>query len=79
MFRETQAGIQQRIVYSIFKISAAMHQAPKSLLEQHGIRLSGAPKTSGGGEGPGIKNEKIGRNDPCYCGSGKKYKKCHGK
>jgi len=21
--------------------------------------------------------EKIGRNDPCYCGSGKKYKKCH--
>jgi preprotein translocase subunit SecA len=22
--------------------------------------------------------EKIGRNDPCYCGSGKKYKKCHG-
>jgi uncharacterized protein YecA (UPF0149 family) len=22
---------------------------------------------------------KIGRNDPCPCGSGKKYKKCHGK
>jgi len=22
--------------------------------------------------------EKIGRNDPCHCGSGKKYKKCHG-
>ena len=22
--------------------------------------------------------EKLGRNDPCYCGSGKKYKKCHG-
>jgi preprotein translocase subunit SecA len=21
--------------------------------------------------------EKIGRNDPCFCGSGKKYKKCH--
>jgi preprotein translocase subunit SecA len=20
----------------------------------------------------------IGRNDPCWCGSGKKYKKCHG-
>ena len=20
---------------------------------------------------------KLGRNDPCYCGSGKKYKKCH--
>jgi preprotein translocase subunit SecA len=22
--------------------------------------------------------DKIGRNDPCWCGSGKKYKKCHG-
>ena len=21
---------------------------------------------------------KLGRNDPCYCGSGRKYKKCHG-
>jgi preprotein translocase subunit SecA len=23
-------------------------------------------------------HEKLGRNDPCWCGSGKKYKKCHG-
>ena len=22
-------------------------------------------------------SNKIGRNDPCWCGSGKKYKKCH--
>jgi preprotein translocase subunit SecA len=22
--------------------------------------------------------EKIGRNDPCWCGSGKKFKRCHG-
>ncbi|MCY7310113.1 MAG: SEC-C domain-containing protein [Chitinophagaceae bacterium] len=22
---------------------------------------------------------KVGRNDPCPCGSGKKYKQCHGK
>ena len=25
------------------------------------------------------KEKKIGRNDPCFCGSGKKYKQCHGK
>jgi preprotein translocase subunit SecA len=36
------------------------------------------------GEGPTtapIKRDrpKVGRNDPCPCGSGKKYKKCHGK
>ncbi|MBI4036806.1 SEC-C domain-containing protein [Candidatus Daviesbacteria bacterium] len=29
------------------------------------------------GEGGQIKKNKIGRNDPCWCGSGKKYKKCH--
>ncbi len=30
--------------------------------------------------GPPVRREepKIGRNDPCSCGSGKKYKKCHG-
>ena len=28
---------------------------------------------------PIVKGEKIGRNDPCPCGSGKKYKNCHGK
>lgn len=27
----------------------------------------------------GVSAPKIGRNDPCPCGSGKKYKKCHGK
>jgi preprotein translocase subunit SecA len=32
-------------------------------------RPAPAPRTPSG--------EKIGRNDPCYCGSGKKYKKCH--
>jgi preprotein translocase subunit SecA len=44
----------------------------------------GGTAGNGGGEGinPGtvVKDdrEKIGRNDPCWCGSGKKYKKCHG-
>jgi preprotein translocase subunit SecA len=32
-------------------------------------RAQAAPRTATG--------EKIGRNDPCFCGSGKKYKKCH--
>ena len=26
--------------------------------------------------GKGRKKHKIGRNDPCHCGSGKKYKRC---
>ena len=27
---------------------------------------------------PGVAVPAVGRNDPCPCGSGKKYKKCHG-
>jgi preprotein translocase subunit SecA len=30
------------------------------------------------GNAPRRTGEKLGRNDPCFCGSGKKYKKCHG-
>jgi preprotein translocase subunit SecA len=28
---------------------------------------------------PAVRTQKVGRNDPCPCGSGKKYKHCHGK
>ena len=35
--------------------------------------LKGKPDTSV------IVEKKIGRNDPCPCNSGKKYKKCHGR
>lgn len=27
---------------------------------------------------PFVRGDKVGRNDPCPCGSGKKYKHCHG-
>ena len=30
-------------------------------------------------EVPFVRGQKVGRNDPCPCGSGKKYKQCHGK
>jgi uncharacterized protein YecA (UPF0149 family) len=31
------------------------------------------------GRQPPVKKGKAGRNDPCPCGSGLKYKKCHGR
>jgi preprotein translocase subunit SecA len=52
-----------------------------------GTNLGGVTtaRGSGGGGGRGgaptgapAKPQKLGRNDPCYCGSGKKYKLCHG-
>jgi preprotein translocase subunit SecA len=38
-------------------------------------QLQGAAGAQGGASAQG----KIGRNDPCWCGSGKKYKRCHGR
>jgi preprotein translocase subunit SecA len=40
-------------------------------------------RMAGGGEAQPVQQvvraqEKVGRNDPCPCGSGKKFKKCHG-
>ncbi|WP_035348381.1 preprotein translocase subunit SecA [Edaphobacter aggregans] len=34
--------------------------------------------TATNGTAPRVTGEKVGRNDPCPCGSGKKFKKCHG-
>ena len=38
------------------------------------------PRTGGDDVIKTVRREepKVGRNDPCPCGSGKKYKKCHG-
>ena len=43
-------------------------------------RAERAEAKGGSGEVQTVKREgkKVGRNDPCPCGSGKKYKKCHG-
>ncbi|MDQ3728718.1 MAG: SEC-C metal-binding domain-containing protein, partial [Actinomycetota bacterium] len=42
-----------------------------------------AQRPGGNGENPATvvksENEKLGRNDPCWCGSGKKFKNCHGR
>jgi len=50
--------------------------APGRLARDHGDdsgRQASAPTAQ-----PVTAPQKIGRNDPCFCGSGKKYKKCHG-
>jgi preprotein translocase subunit SecA len=44
------------------------------------MALTGGNTTTAGAPRPIVKSERenIGRNDPCWCGSGKKFKKCHG-
>ncbi|HVQ23203.1 MAG TPA: SEC-C metal-binding domain-containing protein, partial [Candidatus Saccharimonadia bacterium] len=47
---------------------------PRMMREQLGDDVR---QPAGGTTAPG--GQKLGRNDPCYCGSGLKYKKCHGR
>jgi preprotein translocase subunit SecA len=44
------------------------------------MAMTGGTTTTAGAPRPIVKSdrENIGRNDPCWCGSGKKFKKCHG-
>jgi preprotein translocase subunit SecA len=51
--------------------TAAGVKAPPKNLRTNQPTESGAGRTV-------VATQKIGRNEPCYCGSGKKYKKCHG-
>jgi preprotein translocase subunit SecA len=41
-------------------------------------RAAGSASASSNGNTPRVTGEKVGRNDLCPCGSGKKFKKCHG-
>jgi preprotein translocase subunit SecA len=71
--------------------SVPMTAAPRArkTIESGGGAEPQARASNGGGNGGGNGTEpqakpvrrnepKVGRNDPCPCGSGKKYKKCHG-
>jgi len=94
MFQHLLASMDREVVYNFFKTAKhAVNQKVqqevlnRSLLHRIGVKMAGARKTSdqklvkgadGAAETP-VTTEKVGRNEPCPCGSGKKYKKCHGK
>ncbi|MCB1664218.1 MAG: preprotein translocase subunit SecA [Pseudomonadales bacterium] len=54
--------------------------AQAASLEQEAAGAPAAPQGAPAEKAPFVREgQKVGRNDPCYCGSGKKYKQCHGK
>ncbi|HEY7310209.1 MAG TPA: SEC-C metal-binding domain-containing protein, partial [Gemmataceae bacterium] len=65
---------------SLWTIGATIHEsAPRASVQ---AAQEAATSTNAGGEIKKVetirnRGEKVGRNDPCPCGSGKKYKNCH--
>ena len=85
MFEEMVRRKEEDVVQKLFTVELARETVareieieqprPQRMVLSHGedaipARAGNAAKREG---------EKVGRNDPCPCGSGKKYKRCHGK
>ena len=74
LFEEMSRNIVSDILTRLFKIQIKEESSVKIAPKQHINRSDGDRPHE-----PIKKPHKIGRNDPCPCGSGKKYKKCCGK
>ncbi len=79
MFEELNENIIRTTIHGLFTV----HLVEKEEVERKEVGKN--ISTNRGGEGTQVKkpvkraDKKIGRNDPCPCGSGKKYKNCHGR
>jgi preprotein translocase subunit SecA len=94
MFSEMQTHIAEAVTDVVLRVriteemelAARGRFRPSALTKEEVTAFSAptadesAPQGSGGEKPEPIRREapKVGRNDPCPCGSGKKYKKCHG-
>ena len=74
MFNEMTAGIMRDTVTMLYRVRPKQKVERKEVVKATGTNkdetLKAKPKMRA--------SAKIGRNDPCPCGSGKKYKFCHG-
>ncbi len=91
MFDQLVTGIDSEIAHRIFKVQVQAAPPVSAVGSPVGIpvvpqetAISAAAKNmrtnasdSSGTKVPVTKKNTIGRNDPCWCGSGKKWKKCH--
>jgi preprotein translocase subunit SecA len=76
MFNELQDEIAQLACNQIFRIKPQVAAAPLRRT-MRAIHASAGEATPEQKPQTIVKKREIGRNDPCWCGSGKKYKHCH--
>ena len=91
MFQEMLDRIDTTTIRSLFNLQVVTEQPPEALRQRRFPRRPSSLTFTGPNQGAAAAGEeagkiktvvrdqpKVGRNDPCPCGSGKKYKKCHG-
>jgi len=87
MFEELRTRIEEetiRFLYLFEPMTREEHEAREREREEarrKALREQNLVYSAGDSAAAPAKREvaKVGRNDPCPCGSGKKFKKCHGK
>jgi len=90
MFQEMLDRIDTSTIRSLFNLQVVAEQPPEAIRQRRPARSTSMTFTgpnqgaaAAGEEAGKVKTvvrdqPKVGRNEPCPCGSGKKYKKCHG-
>jgi len=91
LFQEMLDRIDTSTIRSLFNLQVVAEQSPEELRQRRMPRRTTSLNFTGPNQGAAAAGEeagkvktvvrdqpKVGRNEPCPCGSGKKYKKCHG-
>ena len=83
LFTEMMERVKNTFAEQIFRVrllsESTKRKERKMTAEKKEFQMSGANSQSQDSREPVRKVAKVGRNDPCPCGSGKKYKHCHGR
>jgi preprotein translocase subunit SecA len=78
MFEEMKASIVEEFVRYIYRVELVRQDEPARPRPQRLVSGRSRQEALTAATAPGAVSGKIPRNAPCPCGSGKKYKKCHG-
>ncbi len=76
VFAEMTDRLSVEVLTRLFKIQVKKEGEIKEIPKKQQLHYNKAGSSEG--QQPVHKGRKVGRNDPCPCGSGKKYKKCCG-
>ena len=78
LFQNMMDGVRHDLVHNIFNLNIQRGPAPKQTASPM-AKVVNANRGDMKKTAEKVEGKKIGRNDPCPCGSGKKYKHCCGK
>lgn len=78
MFSEMTERIRTEVLTRLYRVQVRSEEEASKVSQQHQLSLVYNRGSDGEAQRPVKRSKKVGRNEPCPCGSGRKYKKCCG-